>query len=118
MIGIKKAVARWLAPDMESGRRRFLRESDVVVPAHVHPGGVTFEDKVMAAVYIAAHGADGAGIRTWSTLMHPLKEFTLDDVDVEASVFLGRALLVALAEAPQSLKTQNLQDQAERLSFE
>ena len=119
-MAIRFSVFRWLAlliaPHVDSGRRRYLGATEVVVLVEITE--VSFEQKVSAATYIVAHGADGAGIATWATLMSPVKKFTLDEVDREASRLLGRVQLALLAEVPQQVKTQILQDQAEHLSSE
>ena len=51
-------------------------------------GKPTVQNRVCAAIFIAVHGADYAGIRTKLTLMWPLERFTNQEVEKEASSLL------------------------------
>lgn len=109
-----RMLAVWIFPYITIARGIVGRGKKVEVPARIQDS--CFEDKVLAAVFIAVHGADGAGIKTWAAVMSPVKKFTLDDVEREASQFLGKVLLAQLKSLPQQERLQILQDQAERLS--
>lgn len=77
----------------------------------------TSEQKTIAAIFIAVHGAEFVGIRTKAQLMWPHKVFTDEQVEKEASSFLGNALAVLLEALPPPRLDQLLKDQDERLSF-
>lgn len=109
-------IALWLAPQIESGRRRFMRGRVITLSESISVREFSLEQKISAAIYIVAHGAEGGGISTCATLMSPMREFNLDDVDLEASRLLGGVMSALIAGVPQSQIDRLLQDQGERLS--
>lgn len=111
-----RVLAVWIFPYLSVARGIVGRARKIEVPTRIKEYG--FDDKVLAAVYIAVHGADGAGIKTWAALMSPIRDFTIADVEREASQLLGKVLLAQLKALPQQERLRILQDQAERLSSE
>lgn len=109
-------LALRLAHQIENGRRRYLRMQVIRLKESIGPRDVTLRQKVSAAIFIVAHGAEGSGVGTHATLMHPMREFNLDDVDLESSRLLGSVMGVLLEGLPQSQIDRLLQDQAERFS--
>tara|TARA_R110002111_G_C6002121_1_gene373284 strand:- start:206 stop:478 length:273 start_codon:yes stop_codon:yes gene_type:complete len=80
-------------------------------------GEQTFEQKTVAATFIASFGAANTGIRTKAQLMHPLRKFSDDDAQREAGRFLGNALVALLQEQPRQVTDKLLKDQAESVLF-
>lgn len=110
-----RLLAGALMPFFEVMRYRYLGGMMMAVPELQDKPSL--EDKVLAAIFIAAHGADAGGIRTWSILMAPQRNFTFAEVEREASRFLGVVQLALLTELPHPARLQILQDQAAHLSF-
>lgn len=111
-----RLIALWIAPHIDNYRRCHLRARVVTLTDSVGPRDVTLGQKISAAVYIVAHGVNGSGVSTWATLMHPMREFNLDDVSNEASRLLSDVVRASLDCVPQSRIDQILINQAERFS--
>lgn len=115
-INLRRVLAALVVPFLERSRYQFLNRRLVEAPQLNN--APCFDDKVLAAVYIAVHGADGGGIKTWAALMWPQRKFSLWEVEREASRFLGVVNLALLKQLPPDEKSRLLQDQVENLSFD
>jgi len=80
-------------------------------------GTQTFQQKTIAAAFIASYGATNTGTRTKAQLMQPLCEFSDEDAQREAGRFLGNALVALLQEMPPRVTDKLLKDQAESVFF-
>jgi len=77
----------------------------------------TLEQKIIAATFICAMTDTNIGIRTKAQLMHPITEFTDEEVRLEAANFLGSVHTAKLKALPLQDREQILKEQAERLDF-
>lgn len=80
-------------------------------------GPQTIQQKTGAAVFIATMGAKRTGILTKARLMHPLREFSDEDSQLESARFLGSVLTALLKALPQQALDQIAKDQAESVFF-
>jgi len=122
LFAIRYSFFGWLgfrlAPHIENGRRWHMRRRVIELCESVGPYEVTLQQKIGAAMFIVAHGADGAGVSTLATLMFPMRKFNVDDVDLEASRLLSRVMGALITQLPQSQIDQLLKDQVERFSLD
>jgi hypothetical protein len=77
----------------------------------------TLQVKTSCAIFITTFGASATGMRTKAQLMWPEKQFTDDDVNIEAANLLGEIHQSLLNQLPQQEIEKIEKRQVERLSF-